>query len=119
MRWLFALGLFAFLVGCASPAPLVSQTGKTKQFEIVAKQFSFEPALVTVDKGDLVELYITSADVTHGIRIPAFRAGGTLRPGVTTKVAFVPDKIGMFEFRCNSYCGTGHAEMIGAVEVVE
>lgn len=61
--------------GCIGQQPATMQseqaqpTGKIKEFEITARQFSFEPSIITVNKGDVVRLKITSVDVTHGFAI--------------------------------------------------
>ncbi|HSU72986.1 MAG TPA: cytochrome c oxidase subunit II, partial [Candidatus Binatia bacterium] len=60
---------------------------------------------------------VTSVDVTHGISIPAFHVNAQLQPGKATTVAFDATETGMFEFRCSVICGSGHRDMLGAVEV--
>ncbi len=108
--------LFLLLVGC-SPAVPVTLTGETKELEITAHNFAFEPALISVNLGDHVKLLVTSADNDHGISIPALGVNAPLPVNKVTIVEFDATKKGMFEFRCNTYCGEGHNEMIGAIEV--
>lgn len=107
------------LAACSGPRQPEFVSGQTKSFELVAKQYAFEPALITVNKGDQVRLFITSADVAHGISIPAFDATTILSPGKTTELDFIADKAGVYEFRCSVQCGEGHSHMTGAIEVLE
>ena len=118
MRWTLVLLGLLLLTGCVSQTP-IDPNAPLKEFELVVKQFAFEPAVVTVEKGDHVKLYITNADVTHGISIPAFHVSTRLDPKKVNVVEFSADKVGMFEFRCNVFCGSGHGKMLGAIEVVE
>ena len=115
MKWTIPI-LIILLVGCTA-APAATSTGKTKEFEMVAHNFAFEPALITVDAGDHVILHITGADTVHGISIPGLGVKATLPVDEVTDVAFDATKKGMFEFRCNVFCGSGHESMTGAIEV--
>lgn len=125
---LFAVLLFAIIVvsGCVrqygqptttTPSEQVQPTGETKEFEITAKQFSFEPNIITVNKGDKVKLKITSVDVTHGFAINEFDVNEQLQPGKIVNVEFVADKAGTFTFYCSIICGTGHSGMKGQLVV--
>ncbi len=92
-------------------------TGEIKTFNIVAKQFSFDPPSIEVNKGDKVILNIQSIDVTHGIRISEFGVNSLLQSGETVKIEFIADKSGEFSFFCNVYCGNGHNNMRGRLIV--
>ncbi|MEK7528651.1 MAG: cupredoxin domain-containing protein [Patescibacteria group bacterium] len=86
-------------------------------FSMVAKQWAFEPATITVKEGDTVKLSITSTDVTHGFALPTFGVNASLAPNETTEVEFVADKKGTFTFFCSVFCGEGHTEMSGTLVV--
>lgn len=90
-----------------------------KEFSVTAKNWAFDPATITVKKGDVVTLVIKSIDVDHGISIPAFNIKQTLKPGETTTVEFVADKVGNHTFFCSVFCGAGHKEMKGTLIVTE
>ncbi len=112
-----------FVSGCigqqpaTAPSEQVQPTGEIKEFEITARQFSFEPNVITVNKGDIVKLKITSADVTHGFAINEFNVNEQLEPGKTVNVEFVADKTGTFSFYCSIVCGAGHSGMRGQLVV--
>lgn len=91
--------------------------GETKEFNITARQWSFEPSTIRVKKGDKVILHITSVDVAHGFALPAFGIDEYLEPGKTVRVEFIADKTGTFSFACSVYCGAGHSSMTGQLIV--
>lgn len=76
----------------------VEFTGEIKEFDIVAKQFSFEPGIIEVSEGDLVRINIKSIDVVHSISIPDFGVNEKLFPGKDVEFEFVADKVGEFGF---------------------
>ncbi|KKP67701.1 MAG: cytochrome c oxidase subunit II [Candidatus Roizmanbacteria bacterium GW2011_GWA2_35_19] len=94
-----------------------SESDKVKEFTMIAKQWSFDPALIKVKQGDKVRLKITSVDVSHGIAIPDFDVKADLKPNVETTVDFTADKKGEFTFFCSVLCGQGHTEMSGKLIV--
>ena len=121
--------LFVF-AGCSGSAsvdttsPSSSKTTDTtaaaaKEITITAQQWNFQPATVTVKKGDNVKLLVTSKDVTHGFSLPEFNVNSKLTAGQTTEISFVADKVGTFEFECNVICGKGHGDMQGTFIVEE
>jgi cytochrome c oxidase subunit 2 len=88
-----------------------------KEFEMIAKQWSFEPETIEVDKGDVVKLKITSIDVAHGIYLGEFNVNERLEPNEEVIIHFLADKEGEFPFYCNVGCGAGHSNMDGTLVV--
>ena len=122
MKWVVMIGIVAvILAGCSDGGTQGTPigTGEVKEFEMQAMQFFFVPAVVTVNKGDTVRLTVVSNDVAHGFSIPSFGVNARLSPGRSETIEFVADKVGMFPFRCSVFCGSGHGDMLGAVEVLE
>lgn len=95
----------------------VTSTGATKEFSITAKQFSFDPASITVNKGDHVKITLTSADVEHGFSLSQFGVNTTFGAGETKTVEFDATKSGTFTFLCSVVCGSGHTQMKGTLVV--
>ena len=91
--------------------------GELKEFTMTAKQFEFNPSVITVNKGDRVKVTITSADVTHGFVLPDFGINEKLEPNKPITIEFTADKTGTFPFRCNVPCGSGHTGMKGTIVV--
>ena len=95
-----------------------SDAGGTKTFDVIASRYQFDPATITVTKGDHVRLRLRSTDRSHAFAIKAFNAK-TLIPkgGETVTVEFVADRTGSFDFTCADYCGIGHGGMKGRLVV--
>ena len=92
-------------------------SGKVVEFDIVAKQWEFVPALIEVGLGDRVKLHMGSEDVTHGFVIPELGVSERLELGEDVHVDFIADKAGIFNFYCNVPCGGGHGGMNGMIVV--
>ncbi len=88
-----------------------------KEFSLIAKNWSFEPSSITVNKGDLVKLKITSIDIKYGFYLPQFNVKSDLYPEEETIVEFTATKVGSFPFSCSVYCGSGHNNMKGVLIV--
>ena len=66
-----------------------------------------------------VKLTMISQDVIHSFFVPAFRIHQDVLPGRYTTAWFQATKTGHHHLFCSQFCGTGHADMIGAVVVME
>jgi cytochrome c oxidase subunit II len=98
---------------------VVKEELEVKTFEVEMKQFEFVPSTIEVSKGDMVRLTVTSTDVKHGLKIPAFDVNVKVEQGDTDVVEFVADTAGEFEFSCSVLCGSGHGSMKGTLIVTE
>lgn len=90
---------------------------KVKTIAVEARQFKFTPSILTVNQGDIVQIVLTSADVTHGFYLKDFKVNTTITKGEKKFIEFVADKKGAFPFLCSVYCGIGHHEMNGVFNV--
>lgn len=86
--------------------------------EVTAKRYGFEPAEITVKKGDAVELEVTSADVPHGLRIRELKIDLRVSKGKKADTVFTPETTGTFVGHCSVFCGSGHGEMTLTIHVV-
>src|SRR3989344_2236190 len=111
--------LLLFVVGCSNNADkttgAVIANGEVKEFDVIAKNWEFQPSIITVNEGDTVILRVKSIDVEHSLAIPEFGVNQVLSPGKIAEVKFVADQKGNFEMFCAVYCGTGHREMKGTL----
>jgi cytochrome c oxidase subunit II len=90
-----------------------------KVISITARRFQYEPASLTLKKGQPVILEFNSIDVVHGFNLPDFKIRADVVPGQKRRVRIVPEKVGSFGFHCDNFCGMGHEEMAGILNVVE
>ena len=100
--------------------PMVREARTDGQvIRISASNFEFKPSEIVVKKGVPVTLELTSQDRRHGFKLVQFHLRVDINPGVVGKVRFVPDKVGVFTFVCDIFCGDGHEEMSGTLRVIE
>jgi len=95
----------------------LNSAGEVKEFEIIARNWEFEPSTIEVNKGDLVELHVMSVEGTHGFALPDFGVSERLIVNRDVHVEFVADKKGTFPFACSVPCGRGHGGMRGQLIV--
>lgn len=91
----------------------------THEVQVTAKKYEFNPAMITVRKGEHVKLVITATDRDHGFKLDAFKINQHLKKGEPTTVEFDPKKAGEFPFQCSVICGMGHHHMKGTLVVEE
>ncbi len=121
------LTLFVVFWGCSPPSEKtqgIPQTNVSEDstqtnliFDVTAKQFTFEPNTIVVDRNTKVILRIKSIGTTHGFRLDAYNINVTLEPNVTRTVEFVASQQGTFTFNCSVFCGFGHPGMSGQIEI--
>ena len=97
----------------AAPSPPVTE------IEIVARRFTFEPAVIEVAVGQRVRLLVRSADGVHGVGIRKFKVNTLVpRGGAPVAIEFVASEAGTFPVVCSEACGDGHDDMRGSLVVV-
>jgi cytochrome c oxidase subunit 2 len=121
MRRTFISALIAYAAVAIAISTIAFGSGSLKErvIKIGAKKFEFSPAEITVKKGEPVVLEINSEDVKHGFTLPDFGVRTDIKPGTVNRVTFTPDKVGSFTFACDVFCGAGHEEMSGTLNVTE
>jgi cytochrome c oxidase subunit 2 len=93
--------------------------GEPRRVEITARRYSFQPNVITLQKGEPVELVVRSVDVPHGMHFDDLSIDLIIRKGVDTEAQFTPDKAGDFVGHCSVFCGEGHGGMEITFHVVE
>jgi len=83
----------------------------------VAAVFQFNPAKLTVPAGSKVTFYVTSSDVIHGFEIAQTDVNIMAIPGWVNEASHTFKKAGTYLLVCNEYCGIGHQNMFGTIEV--
>ena len=109
---IFLLGLSSVSLSAPKPKPAVKSVIK-----VTAKQFEFSPNPIVMKKGRLTELDLTTLDVRHGFNCPDLKLHADILPGKVTVIKVKPMKTGTFPFFCDVFCGVGHGEMVGKIEV--
>jgi len=110
------------LVTCVAGTALAAGQATSSgyhEFTMTAKNYEFDPGVITVKKGEKVRLIITATDCDHEFRLDAFDINQVLKKGDPETIEFTADKAGTFEFKCSVYCGKGHRRMKGKLVVEE
>jgi heme/copper-type cytochrome/quinol oxidase subunit 2 len=92
------------------PAPV-------RQIRVTAKRFEFNPSVIEVSVGELVELTITSLDGRHGFRCPGLSLDGEVDGTRPLILKFKAEKPGEYPFRCSHFCGLGHSRHKGKIVI--
>lgn len=83
----------------------------------VARVFAFDPANITIPVGSKVTFYVTSSDVVHGFFIPGTAINMMVIPGWVNTQTHTFTHPGTYLLICHEYCGIGHQNMFGKIEV--
>jgi len=88
--------------------------GGVRVVEVDAVRYSYDPPVIVVNSGEVVEIRLDSLDAVHGFSVPDidFNIFGAVAEGRFT--APVP---GVYQIRCSIYCGSGHEKMTGTLVV--
>ncbi len=79
----------------------------------------FQPDVIKVKKGEKVRIVVESMDVTHGFAIKGLGIDlGVIEPGEKKIIEFVPEKEGVYVFKCTVMCSPMHNFMKGTIVVV-
>lgn len=95
--------------GASSPAT-GTPTGTVKEFTVTGSKFKFDPAVMSVKKGDTVKIHFVNADGFHDFVIDEFNVRTPqINGGQSADIQFVADKAGSFEY----YCSVGNHRAMG------
>jgi cytochrome c oxidase subunit 2 len=84
---------------------------------VVSKSFSFKPDPLKVPKGAVVDFYLTSQDIVHGFYIDGTDVNLMAIPNAVTYGQARFTKPGKYQVICHEFCGLGHQDMVGTIEV--
>jgi cytochrome c oxidase subunit 2 len=84
---------------------------------VVSKTFSFKPSPLKVPKGAVVDFYLTSQDIVHGFYIDGTDVNLMAIPNAVTYGQARFTKPGKYQVICHEFCGLGHQDMVGVIEV--
>jgi cytochrome c oxidase subunit II len=90
-----------------------------RKINVVAKKFAYDPAEITVKKGEPIALELTTADVAHGIKFKDLDINTKIEKGKSSELLFTPAKTGDFVGHCSVFCGSGHGSMTLTIHVTE
>lgn len=84
---------------------------------VTSENWKFTPNVITVKKGEKVQLQVTGISGTHGFAIPDLGINIPVAPGQTVTIDLPTDTVGTYAFFCSIPCGPGHFDMKGQVVI--
>ncbi|MFN2323067.1 MAG: c-type cytochrome [Trueperaceae bacterium] len=99
--------------------PGVRATGPNQyDVSIVGQAFVWQPETVRVPVDAEITFYLTARDVIHGWQVETTNLNVEVIPGEVSRLYTTFSRPGRYRVTCNQYCGIGHQNMIGWIEVV-
>jgi cytochrome c oxidase subunit 2 len=123
MRSQRIVAVTACVLGFLLP-PAVASTGAPPQttdprtIEVVARRYTFEPAVIEAAEGERLRILVKSGDGLHGFEIKKFKVSKEIpRGGEPVVIEFTASEAGTFPILCSVFCGDGHGDMKGTLVV--
>ncbi|HEX3661136.1 MAG TPA: cupredoxin domain-containing protein [Acidobacteriaceae bacterium] len=114
---IFVLLLPVLLIpGCGKRTPMYAGPPNTV-LSVVMKKWAIVPDRIVVPQGAHVELVVSSADVEHGIAVPALGINEPVQPRKPAVVRFLAQTPGIYPMHCSILCGRGHDKMTGVIVI--
>lgn len=99
--------------------PGIRQLGPDRyEVVMIGQAWGFVPSQLTLPAGAEIVFRLTSPDVLHGFSVEGTRVNAMLIPGQVTEVTYTFRAPGEHLIICHEYCGIGHHNMYGTIEVV-
>lgn len=116
---LFGIGLPTCLTDVRpfSVGRVIEQGPKRYEIHYVARMWRFEPAEISIVPGSTADIYLSTADVTHGLEIVGTNVNLMAVPGTVNFARAKFDKPGDYVVVCNEYCGAAHHNMAAKIHV--
>lgn len=89
------------------------------EIHYVARMWGFDPPDVTIPAGSTTDIYLSTADVTHGFQIVGTNVNLMAVPGTVNYARVKFDHPGDYYIVCHEYCGAGHHNMSTLIRVTE
>ena len=98
-------------------AELIKVAPGRYEAHVISKMFSFKPSPFRVPKGSTVDFYLTSQDVVHGFYVDGTDVNLMAIPNTVNYAQAHFTRPGKYHVICHEYCGLGHQDMVGVIEV--
>lgn len=98
---------------------LITHSPAHYELHYLAKMWDFEPKEVILPAGSTVDVYLTTADVTHGLILLGTNLNLMAVPGVVNYARVKFDRPRTYQLLCHEYCGTGHQGMAATLRIVD
>ncbi len=120
--------------GTLGAASARSNPPSERTIEITASKYAYDPAVIRVNRGDVLRLRLQSRDVVHGFYLEGYDVDARVVPQApfvelrrpstpdaqlerAEEIVVVANRSGKFRFRCSHTCGFMHPFMQGELIV--
>lgn len=93
--------------------------GSPRVIRVTAENWMFTPAVITVKKGEPVQISLEGVGGIHGYSVPDLGINQVVEAGQTVTFDLPTDETGTFNVRCSVPCGEGHRDMTGQIIIEE
>ncbi len=103
----------------ASAGTAVDQdAAQVREVRVVARRYSYSPARIEVQEGDLVKVTLETEDIPHSFNVDdPYRIAKRAAPGGPVVFEFRADQAGSFPYYCNLTAEDGCRKMRGELVV--
>ncbi len=101
-----------------SEGQIIDKGNQHYEVHVVAKMWAFDPPEIRLPPGSDVDIYLSAADVTHGMYIEHTNVNLMAVPGSVNAARVRFDDEGEYPVICHEYCGAGHHFMMGKFVIV-
>jgi cytochrome c oxidase subunit 2 len=106
-------------VGSFVASGYASTSDSPGTINVSVKKFAYEPSQITLKKGELVVIKLTTEDVAHGLKFKELNLNTKIEKGKPAELSFTPTQTGDFVGHCSVFCGSGHGSMTLTLHVTE
>jgi cytochrome c oxidase subunit 2 len=92
---------------------IIDKGNQHYEVHMVAKMWAFDPPEVRLPPGSDVDIYLSAADVVHGMYIEHTNVNLMAVPGSVNAARVRFEQEGEYPVICHEYCGAGHQFMMG------
>jgi len=100
---------------------LIKHADKRYELHVIARMWYFDlnggQTEIDIPAGSTVDIYLTSADVVHGMHINNTTVNLMAVPGTVNYARYTFEKPGVYHIVCNEFCGVGHQAMTAKIVV--
>ena len=127
---LILIAFAAFKLGISVPTCITDENDLAKpmfiehapaHFEVHfdAKMWMFQPNYLKLPTGSQLDIFLSSKDVLHGLFVAGTNINLMAIPGTIANASHTFSRPGRYQMICHEFCGSGHQNMQGLIEVVD
>jgi len=97
---------------------VAQDAAQVREVRVVARRYSYSPARIEVQEGDLVKVTLETEDIPHSFNVDdPYRIAKRAAPGSPVVFEFRADQAGSFPYYCNLTAEDGCRQMRGELVV--